>query len=479
MTHLRIDNAVVVTMDETRRVIENGSVAVEGERIAAVGPTASLAQSHPADEVIDAAGMAAMPGFVDVHAHAGHGLIKTMGGGDNEAWYAACRDVYTVASDPEFWRAEAALAGLERLKAGVTTGASLLGGGDSVMRTDRREHGDAHLDAISALGIRVQLAIGPTRPPYPWTYASWDKGEKQEYTVTFEEQIATCKALIRDRHGSDGRRLNIAMLSPTLRREHLDNASPTEVEEMVFQAKAASNVAREFGLIFTQDGHKQGTVAFAQEKLGILGPEALLSHSTDFTDDEIAICADTDTKIAHNPSAVASIVGRCRVVEMMDAGVTVGLGSDGTAPDRSGDMFRHIQQAMHYHRRHFRDPGILPPGRVLEMATIDAARALGMDADIGSLDAGKLADVILIDLKKPHLYPPNMPLYRIACFANGADVDTTIVNGKVLMRGRTALTVDEGKVLADAARATETMLERTGLTALLETPETFFGSTHY
>ncbi|MEM8662503.1 MAG: amidohydrolase family protein [Pseudomonadota bacterium] len=477
MADLRIDNAVLVTMDETRRVIEDGSVAVEGERIVAVGPTEEIATAHPSGEVIDGEGMAAMPGFVDVHAHAGHGLIKTMGGGDGNAWYEACRQVYTRASDPAFWHAEAALAGLERLKAGVTTGVSLLGGGDSVMRTDKRDHADAHFDAITDLGIRVVLAIGPTRPPFPWTYSSWASGTEETYEVTFEEQIATCETLIASRHGSEGRRLNIAMLSPTLRKEHLDGASPAEFEELVSQARKASAVARANGLVFTQDGHKEGTAKFAHETLGILGPEALLSHSTDFTDEEIAICAATGTKIAHNPSAVASILGRCRAVEMMEAGVVVAIGSDGTAPDRSGDMFRHMQQAMHYHRRHFRDSSVLPPGRVMEMATIDGAVALGMEDDIGSLTVGKRADVILIDLKKPHLYPPNMPLFRIACFANGADVDTTIANGKVLMKGRKVLSVDEDKVLEDAARETETMLSRTGLAPLIDTPATFFGTT--
>ncbi len=479
MTDLRIDNAFVVTMDDTRRVIDEGSIVIDKDRIVAVGPTAEIAAAYPADEVIDAAGMAAMPGFIDAHAHAGHGLIKTMAGGDSNAWFDACRVVYTVASDPTFWHAEAALAGLERLKAGVTTGVSLLGGGDSVMRTDKRDAGDAHLDAVKALGIRVQMAIGPTRPPHPWAYADWSDGTKREYLVTFADQIASCEALIRDRHGSEGGRLNIAMLSPTLRSEHLDGATQGEIDDMVTGAQTASRVAREHGLVFTQDGHKQGTVKFAHDRLGILGPEALLSHSTDFTDEEIRICADTGTKIAHNPSAIASVYGRCRVVEMIDAGITVGLGSDGTAPDRSGDMFRHMQQAMHYHRRHFRDSGILPPGRVMEMATIDAAKALGMEAEIGSLETGKKADLILIDLAAPHLYPPNMPLYRIACFANGADVDTTIVDGKVLMRGRKVLSVDENKILADAARETETMLERTGFAPLLETPATFFGHTHY
>src|SRR5437762_13659266 len=101
-------------------------------------------------------------------------------------------------------------------------------------------------------------------------------------------------------------------------------------------------------------------------------------------------------------------------------------------------MFRHMFQCMHYHRRHFRDARILPQGKVLEMVTIDAARALGLDRELGSLEAGKKADVILVDLFKPHLMPLNMPVYRIASFANGADVDTVIVDGRVLMEGREA-----------------------------------------
>ena len=479
MADIRIDNAILVTMDDKRRVIEGGSVVIEGDRITAVGPTAEMAPAQPADTVIDAARMAVMPGLIDVHAHAGHGLIKTMGGGDGDAWYETCAEVYTTASDEEFWRAEAALAGLERLKCGVTTGISLLGGGDSVMRTDEPIYAEAHLDAIRELGIRVVLALGPTRPPHPWTYARWKDGTNEQLSVSFEQQIETCERVIKDHHGGEGGRLNICMLSPTLRSEHLDNASQAEIDNLIHQAKTASNVAREHGLVFTQDGHTQGTVAFANSHLGILGPEALLSHATNFTDDEIAICADLDVKIAHNPSAVASIYERCRAVEMMAAGVTVGLGSDATAPDRSGDMFRHMQQCMHYHRRHFRDSGVLPPGKVMEMATIDAAKALGMANEIGSLEVGKKADLIAIDLAKPHLYPLNMPLYRIACFANGADVDTVIVDGKLLMQGRNLLALNESKVLDDAQAATELMLSRTGRHALLQTPETFFSALHY
>jgi cytosine/adenosine deaminase-related metal-dependent hydrolase len=167
------------------------------------------------------------------------------------------------------------------------------------------------------------------------------------------------------------------------------------------------------------------------------------------------------------------------VPELLDAGVTVMLGSDGTAPDRGYDMFRHMWQCMHYHRRHFRDTGVLPPGKVLEMATIDAARALGLDRDIGSLETGKRADVILVDLAKPHLYPLNMPVYRVMYFANGADVDTVLVDGKVLMEGRKVLTVNEADVLESAQQEAERMLDRTGLRHLTEFPPKFWGHSRY
>ena len=174
-----------------------------------------------------------------------------------------------------------------------------------------------------------------------------------------------------------------------------------------------------------------------------------------------------------------SIRGRCPVPELIDAGVNVALGSDGTAPDRSYDMFRHMFQCMHYHRRHFRDAGVLPHGKVLEMVTIDAARALGLEREIGSLEAGKKADIILVDLWKPHLLPLEMPVHRITCFANGADVCTTIVDGRILMENGKVLTVDESDVLERAQAASELMLERTGLRPLLDPPARLWQAAHY
>ncbi len=155
-----------------------------------------------------------------------------------------------------------------------------------------------------------------------------------------------------------------------------------------------------------------------------------------------------------------SVYGRCSAPELIEKGVTVCLGSDAGAPDRGFDMFRHIAQCMHYHRRHFRDPSCMPPGKVLEMTTIDAAHALGLHDDLGSLEPGKMADIVLVDMRKPHLWPPNMPVTRLAHFANAADVDTVVVAGRILMQGRTPRHVASEAILEDADRELTLALER-------------------
>jgi cytosine/adenosine deaminase-related metal-dependent hydrolase len=227
------------------------------------------------------------------------------------------------------------------------------------------------------------------------------------------------------------------------------------------------------------DGHTRGTIKFCHEELGFTGPEAVFSHSTELTDEEIKICAETGTKIAHNPSAVASIMGRCPVPELIDAGVTVVMGSDAGAPDRSYDMFRHMFQCMRYHRRHYRDADVLPPGKILEMTTIDGAKSFRMDDQIGSIEPGKKADVILVDLNKPHFYPLNMYVDKVTYFANGNDVDTVIVDGEILMENRVVKSVDEQQVLDDAQEQLEATLGRIDASKLFDTTENYWGKSHY
>jgi 5-methylthioadenosine/S-adenosylhomocysteine deaminase len=473
MADLLITGGVVVTLDPDRRVIEDGAVAITGDRIVAVGPSAEIAPRFPRHERIDATRKAVLPGLIDCHAHAGHGLVKTLGAGDGEVWNEAVGRIYSVGSTPEFWHAEARLAALERLKAGTTTGVSYLGGGDDVMRVDAPESGERHCDGVAEVGIRAVVAVGSCRPPFPRTFATLEKGAWREHQVSFERQLDTCETLIKRRHGSAAGRVRIALTFPVHHHE-LPPERQAEIGLVREQARAFRELSRRHKVGFTQDGHRAGSIAAAEE-MGLLGPDAFLSHSIELTQADIAAARRTDTRIVHNPSAIMSVRGRCPVPELIEAGVTVALGSDGTAPDRSADMFRHMFQCMHYHRRHFRDARVLPQGKVLEMATVDAARALGLEAEIGSLEAGKKADVILLDLFKPHLMPLNMPVYRIVSFASGADVDTVIVDGRMLMRGGEVLTVDEAEVMEAAQRETERMLDRIDGWGLLTPPARFWG----
>lgn len=464
----------IVTMDPVRCVIEDGGIAVRDGQIVAIDTADTLRDSVQAAQVIDCTGHVMLPGLIDVHAHAGHGLIKSMGMHGGDRWENICGEVYTQVSPPDFWYAEARLAALERLRFGVTTGVSLLGGGDTIMRTDNPTYAAAHCRGVVEVGTRSMVAVGPTRAPHPRLYAEWKDGKRQTYDVTFAQQLRTCQQVVEDWHDTHQGRIQIAMLYPVLRDEHERDMTRVDYAEACAQAQEVRAFARARGLIFTQDGHWRGSVRRAQE-LGLLGPDSLLSHCIDLHSDEITLIARTDTKVAHNPSANASIMGRCPAIELMAEGATVALGSDATAPDRSADMFRHMQQAMHYHRTFFRDASVLPIGKVLEMCTIGAARALGMSDRIGSLEIGKAADIVMVDMRKPHLYPPNMPLHRLICFANGNDVSMVMVGGQIVLRNGRATQVDEAAILADAATQTALMIERIGGAADLERPSDFWG----
>ena len=475
---LLIQHGTLITVDPERRVIEDGALAVVGDRIVAIGSSTDLEQRFVAGKTLNAHRKAVLPGLIDGHAHAGHGLLKTMGGGDSAAWMDACQVIYTSGSDEEFWYAEAKLAALERLKCGTTTGVCLFGGGDSIMRVDDPVYAARHSAAIAEAGTRSVLAVGPSRPPAPRRYTQWSGGKPVLHEVSWQQMRETCEEIIRTQHGSADGRVNICVTLPVYQPEH-DPEQAQYAKVFKEQALEYGELARRHGLGMTQDGHRSGTLKLAHDELGLLGANAFMSHSIDLTPEDIEVCLRTGTSIVHNPSAIMSIRGRCPVPELIQAGVNVALGSDGIAPDRSYDMFRHMFQCMHYHRRHFRDAGVLPHGKVLEMVTIDAARALGLQQEIGSLEVGKKADIILVDLFKPHLMPLNMPLYRVTSFANGADVCTTIVNGRILMQDGKVLTLDETEVMERAQAATALMLERTGLHHLLDAPANLWRAAHY
>jgi 5-methylthioadenosine/S-adenosylhomocysteine deaminase len=244
-------------------------------------------------------------------------------------------------------------------------------------------------------------------------------------------------------------------------------------------AGLANDLRHKHDLMLTMDGHNTSTIKFCHEELDMSGPECVYNHSTELLDEEIRLCAETGTNISHSPSAVASMIGRCPVTELIEAGANVVMGSDAGAPDRSFDMFRHMFQCKRYHGRHFRDSGYLPPGKILEMCTIDGAKAFRVDDYLGSLETGKKADIILVDMNKPHFYPLNMPVDKVTYFANGNDVDTVIVDGEILMQGREVKTVDEYAIMDESQKQLELALGRIDSSSLFDLTENYWRKSHY
>ena len=479
MADILVSGGTVITMDPDRRIIEDGAVAVEGDSIVAVGPRYEVEAQHTAPTTIDARRHVVLPGLIDGHGHAGHGLTKNLGNYRTMLWGHTADTIYAEGATEEFWYAEALLTTLERLTYGTTCGVTFFGGGTMVMRTDDPVYADRHSEAVEQVGIREFLTIGPSCAPYPRTYARWDGGSRRDRALSFDEQLATSAAVVERWHRKAGGRINVSLMFPVHNpgRTPLDAAGMAELKA---QARAVNEVRATHGLLVQQDGHSTGTVKFALEELDMLGPHALLSHSTGLTAEEVQICADTDSVIVHNPSSGAIYAGYCPVPDLLDAGVRVMLGSDGTGPDMGYDMFRHMFQCIRHHRTHNRDSSFMPPGKVLEMATIDAARALGVADEIGSLEPGKKADVILVNMRQPHLYPPILPIDRLVSYASGTDVDTVMVGGRVLMRDRKVLSVDVDQVLDTAQRENEALFGRMPeLRELLQVPEGFWGRSRY
>lgn len=471
---LLIRGGVVITMDPSRRIIRNGFVGIQGTDIVFVGSEAE-GQGLRAETVVDASGCVVLPGLVDTHAHAGHGLTKTLGEGGKgvaEGWDEFMERLYFQGTTPDFWRAEARLSGLEKLMFGVTTGMSMLG---SYPRYDDPDIWAAHVEGTAETGVRNILGIGTPNPPFPKTFRAWKPdGSYREYRLTHGDSFEKTRTAVKTFHGKNG---GLSLCYPTPsgvgRREGIS------LEEHVAQNRAMRNIADEYGV--PVHGHSYaGDILFAKEHFPfMLGPRLSLAHCTGISPEEVSILAGTGTHVASGPCTGSYIKARCPVVELLDAGCNVAFCTDASAPDRTYDLFEKMRVGVRLHRVHFHDSGVLPAGKALEMVTVDAARALGLESRIGSLEPGKLADLVIVDMKKPHLYPPWHEPLRMVYQASGQDVATVVVNGRVLMRDRKVLHLDIDGILRDAEEEAHKAVERLGMEEALELPERLWGTTHY
>ena len=404
-----------------------GSMAIIDGRIMEIGSTESLTGRYSAKQTIVAKGSAVLPGFVNAHTHAPMTLFR--GIADDRPlmeWLTGTIFPAEAANvDRDFVRLGTRLAAAEMIRSGTTTFADMY-----YFESDIAEE-------TKKAGLRAVLGETVIDFPAP-DNKSWDDA------LRYVRQFAS-------------RWKNDELITPAI----APHAPYTVSEQHLRQVRA---LATELGipilihLAETRDEISQIADKYGKTPVGLLsdigflGPDVVGAHAIHLDDEDIRLLRASRTGVVHCPESNMMLAsGVARIPDLLGAGVSVGLGTDGPAGSNNNlDMIEEMASAARLQKIHRMDPAVIEAKTVLEMATIGGARALGLSDRIGSLEAGKRADVIIIDLERAG----NQPIYSvesaIVYSANGADVATTIVDGKLLMHERRLLTLDEKEIIEKA-----------------------------
>lgn len=465
MLDLLLINGMLITVDEENTIIPKGYIAVRGGDIVEMGSMDKLGELPEAKKVMDMDGHAVLPGLIDAHGHGGHCLTRTLAE-HIEEWDDIAEYIYYSCADEEFWYHEGVLAAAERIKFGTTTGVSMIG---STPRIDSIEPLEANLAGSVSTGIRQFSGIGFPDGKWPKKSRKYKKdGSFEELTITPElAAVNTEKSvrLLRDKY-----KRGTCIVAPGRM-----GARPNVSREMnILQNKEMLRIAKEYDVPLHTHAFG-GDVKFMYETSPeILNPSTSLTHSTGYSDEELDILADTGAYVFHGPTTYSNAVGHCKVMEMLERKVNLAVVTDGTAPDRSYDLWRDMKNVQLIQRFRFRDGGLLPCGKVLRLVTMEPAKALGIDKITGSLEVGKRADIISVDVMQPHLAPFGvMPVQKLVYHAMGQDVDNVIIEGEVVMEHRVLTKVDQKRVLADAEKSFDLMFERLNRRDVVENPKLY------
>jgi cytosine/adenosine deaminase-related metal-dependent hydrolase len=452
---LLIRNARVVTMDHARRVIDEGFVAVRGPVIDAVGPMSECPRD--ADQVIDASGSAALPGFVNAHAHSLDILLRG-GVADDRPLYDWLVNVnlpagarYRISDNDLAVRLFAA----EALRSGITTVVDQM----ETPFDAWDDIADTVVATYGATGMRA-VVCQMFYDTVPEHLAGLDLGR---HTGPLADLLERIGAMIVRHHGSYDGRISFW---------------PAPGLAVLCTAEAvlgAQRLARSHGVMTTihvaesvHDRVQQGMSSIAYlADIGYLAPDVLAGHCVQADGDDIRTLARTGTKVSTQPVSNLFLGnGIAPVAEMHTAGITVALGTDDGNCNNSVNMLADMKFAALLQKGRYGDAAALTAQRVLEMATIEGARAVGMAEEIGSLEPGKRADVILIDMQAAHMQPHQSIASALVYQANGTEVHTALIDGRVVMADRQPawLGVEaERELLDDVRAATARILSESGV----------------
>jgi 5-methylthioadenosine/S-adenosylhomocysteine deaminase len=423
---LIITNGIVVTMDAAGRTIDDGAVAIDGTNIVAVDSADAIARQFRGAETIDATGQVVMPGLINTHTHAPmvlyRGLADDMGLMEWLTKYIFPAEAKTVS--PEFVRAGTRLAALEMIQSGTTTYADMYYFEEDIARETKM----AGLRGVLGQTI-IQFPVADAKTPADAL------ARAERFIQQFQNDPLIVPAV--------APHAIYTLDEPTLRNAR-QLSKQYSVPTLIHLAETSDEVK------MAQERFNATPVGYL-DRLGFLGVGVLAAHAVWVSDADAAILQTRGVGVSHNPESNMKLAsGTAPVPSFLKVGIALGLATDGAASNNDLDMFEAMRTASLLHKHETRDPQAVSARAVLEMATRGGARALGMAAQIGSLEPGKLADVIVVGMSAARQTPMYNPISHLVYATRGDDVRTTIVNGKVLMRDRKVLTLNEGSVLAEA-----------------------------
>lgn len=407
--------------------ISNGCVLIEDNKIAYVGK-----EDQPAEQVIDARGCIVMPGLINAHTHGAMTLFR--GYCDDTSLKQWLEDnmwpIEAQLTDNDIYTGTM-LACLEMIRSGTTAFA------------DMYFHMDKAAEAVDESGLRAALSYGMIE------LGDEDKGKKE---------LSEGRRFVRKWNGAAQGRIT-TMYGPhapdTCSKAFLGNVKKNALEDNVRIHIHVLETEAELNKMKEQYGMCSVNML---DELGFLGPDVLAAHTIWLSPGDMDILARKGVSAVHCPVSNMKLAsGIAPVPELLSRDVNVALGTDGTASNNSLDMFEEMKTAALLHKVNSMDPTALPVNEVLKMATYNGAKALGISA--GMLKVGMAADIIIVDMNKPHLVPVHNQMSHLVYAAKGSDVRTTIVDGHILMEDGKVLSMDQNRVMEQAAYAAKRLAD--------------------
>ena len=442
MTTLIVEADFIIPIVPKYRIIKDGAIAIENDRIVFVGKRDECRRKFKVDEVISIRRSVALPGFINAHNHLFQSIIRNLGVDMVLVdWLrTTIHPLLLSFRDEDFYIA--ALWGIvENIKSGSTTIVDNHYGGRGY---------DYVAEALIKSGVRGCLARG-----------IYELNVIEELKEDPDEALKDTERLIKKYHGANDGRLMVAV-APM----HPYNCS----KELLLKAKEISD---KYGVPYhthTAESKKDQelnirlhgmTDVTLLHKLGVLSSRYHAVHAVNVSREEIMYLAASGAHVIHNPESNMYLAsGIAPIVEMMREGVNIALGTDGPGSNNNQDMIEAMRFAAMLHKVASGDPKAISAWDVLEMATINGAKALGIDRHVGSLEPGKKADITVVRLDEPHTVPIHDPVGSIVYCANACDVDTVIVDGRVLMKNRRLLIFNEEEVKKTAEKVAAEILSR-------------------